>query len=960
MPPRRHDDYNAAWICALPLELAAACAMLDECHDPLPLERDSRDNNTYFLGRIGTHNVAIVCLPYGVTGTVSAARVVNQMLATFRHIKFGLMIGIGGGAPSERHDIRLGDVVVGKPTGLLGGVVQYDFGKTVQKGRFERTGMLNKPSEILLTAMSNLQARHFMEGHHIDSTIQRMLNTYPPMRSQYTRPGMESDRLYQADYEHPDGEQTCSACDMEKLMRRQPRPSDTAQPYVHYGLIASGDQVVRHGGMRDQLRKELDVLCFEMEAAGLMDSFPCLVIRGISDYADSHKNDCWQGYAAAAAAAYAKELMQVIPAAHRDDPSPLGGSPDLGANNQRFLVQEWLAPASVKDDLFTHQQNYMEGSCDWALQTAELNSFLATDNESGILRIGGAPGSGKSTLTGFVVRCLLEAGNPRLLYFFCKGADEGKNQHFQVLRTLLSQLLQVEDVARLFPMVDKLRLQSGKKHAESFATLCEAFLLGLTMLSTDSQLYIVVDALDECESGCLLASSVIDSLNAAKRPYKLLLTSREDPDLLDLVHRYQERRTISGSPPFHELVLFPSRVRLPVIAYVEQRVSQFQHIKATPLGYRVLKEVSSAADGSWLYARLILDEIERLPSAAAVARQLQAIPSGLMQLYQTIFATMGEALSPIELRLAQQVILWIDVTDFVLVGRGALDREILDLVFQAANSGDEVFDSIDLARKLCSPIISLKALPTQNSHISRFQINFVHHTAMQFVRQSAKRDAAITTVPEILRPQPLKALHRANTAVWYYDHSERCSSLLSFLREHAEGRFESHLGAYFEMAYGLWDAFCLETLPDCLDNDDLVQASTLCTHLTDFLLSERCLKWVEMAMIINYSRGYVDLFRNVTTALSCANKALTIVDHDPAGKKLPAFQAFSRARHQFFSDYAYVIFCTGPVVSLFARASARKVVHRPDGFENRDLAKKLYSLGEKWAYLYTKLRNDRD
>jgi nucleoside phosphorylase len=32
-------------------------------------------------------------------------------------------------------------------------------------------------------------------------------------------------------------------------------------------------------------------VCIEMEAAGLMDWFPCLVIRGIYDYADLYKND---------------------------------------------------------------------------------------------------------------------------------------------------------------------------------------------------------------------------------------------------------------------------------------------------------------------------------------------------------------------------------------------------------------------------------------------------------------------------------------------------------------------------------------------------------------------------------------------------------------------------------------------------------------------------------------------
>jgi nucleoside phosphorylase len=60
---------------------------------------------------------------------------------------------------------------------------------------------------------------------------------------------------------------------------------------------------------RDELGQRHGVLCFEMEAAGLMNAFPCLVIRGICDYSDTHKNDKWQPYAAAAAASYAKELL---------------------------------------------------------------------------------------------------------------------------------------------------------------------------------------------------------------------------------------------------------------------------------------------------------------------------------------------------------------------------------------------------------------------------------------------------------------------------------------------------------------------------------------------------------------------------------------------------------------------------------------------------------------------------
>lgn len=135
-----HDDYTVAWICALPVEMAAAKLMLDEVHENLPVLPN--DDNTYTLGRIGKHNVVIAGLPNGKYGNTSATVVAMQLLAGFQSIRFGLMVGIGGGVPNKNVDVRLGDVVVSKPTGLYGGVVQYDYGKAHNR-HFERIGMLN-------------------------------------------------------------------------------------------------------------------------------------------------------------------------------------------------------------------------------------------------------------------------------------------------------------------------------------------------------------------------------------------------------------------------------------------------------------------------------------------------------------------------------------------------------------------------------------------------------------------------------------------------------------------------------------------------------------------------------------------------------------------------------------------------------------------------------------------------
>lgn len=142
-----HTDYTVGWVCALPKEFIAAVAMLDERHDDLP--RQPNDHNAYTLGRIGLHNIVVACLPKGEIGTNNAATVATRMTSTFPSIKFGLMVGIGGGVPKS---VRLGDVVVSTPGGKFGGVVQWDFGKAQQGGTFERTGSLNRPPAELLAA----------------------------------------------------------------------------------------------------------------------------------------------------------------------------------------------------------------------------------------------------------------------------------------------------------------------------------------------------------------------------------------------------------------------------------------------------------------------------------------------------------------------------------------------------------------------------------------------------------------------------------------------------------------------------------------------------------------------------------------------------------------------------------------------------------------------------------------
>ena len=341
MPPSSlsHRDYYIGRICAVEPERVAVVTMLDEKYsDKLPAV--GGDSNSYTFGTIGKHKVVITSLPSGTYETNAAALVASQMMRSFQDLRFRLLVGIGGGVPrftgDDPADIRLGDVVVSEPTYHTGGVIQYDLGKTNEgEQQPKRIGTLNKPPVFIRTAVASLKANHNFKDYPLADHLARMTYQHSRLVPEYTHQGDDNDLLFEAGYKHKGQSTVCVDCHKIRGVsrpRRQlfhPQPGGAGsqgrhQP-IHYGTIASGNQVVKDRVIRDYWRDTEGVLCFEMEAAGLMDSFPCLVIRCVCDYADSHKNVRWQPYAAATAAAYAKDLvLKKAPTAVRAIDSSLG------------------------------------------------------------------------------------------------------------------------------------------------------------------------------------------------------------------------------------------------------------------------------------------------------------------------------------------------------------------------------------------------------------------------------------------------------------------------------------------------------------------------------------------------------------------------------------------------------------------------------------------------------------
>ncbi|KAI1150743.1 hypothetical protein F4825DRAFT_463129 [Nemania diffusa] len=477
------DDYTVGWVCALHIELAAARSMLDTIHDNLG--QNPNDSNTYTLGSLHHHNVVIACLPTNGYGTNNAATVASNMRRTFPSIQTFLMVGIGGGAPGKV-DIRLGDVVVST------GVMQYDLGKTIQSGHFQSTGIIRAPSSAIMTAVSTLRAKHESESSKISAIITQMRERHPDM-APYADYKALQDLLFNDTYDHAELTQSCDNCNKLELVNRPARCSNS--PMVHYGTIASGNQVIKHAETRNKLARKFNAICFEMEAAGLMESLQCLVIRGICDYSDSHKSKQWQKYASATAAAYAKELLSVIPTIGTKE------TPTREAvRERRQLLMDSLSFEKI-DARHSNIKSAYGKTCAWLLSHPSYIKWLTPaefPQHHGFLWIHGKPGAGKSTIMKFIYTRALGNSDTTISFFFNARGDDLEKSTQGMYRSLLLQLLE-----KLPDLQEVLDLPSRFVQGHSDNSLWEIEALQSLFSAAIAQLgrrrvTCFVDALDEC------------------------------------------------------------------------------------------------------------------------------------------------------------------------------------------------------------------------------------------------------------------------------------------------------------------------------------------------------------------------------------------------------------------------------------------------------------------------------
>ncbi|KAJ4327369.1 hypothetical protein N0V84_002140 [Fusarium piperis] len=329
--------------------------------------------------------------------------------------------------------------------------------------------------------------------------------------TKFSHPGTLQDRLFDGTYDHVPSLNSCELCDPYKLLNRSTRSS--TDPVIHYGVIASANKIMRHGKTRDQLARELNVLCFEMEAAGLMDHLQCLVVRGICDYSDSHKNKKWQEYAAATAAAYAKELLSVIPSNMANDTPGVPVPPHLAVSpaDRRKNLFDSLSFDQLDVRRSTVKANY-SNTCQWLMAHDDYLDWAdprKADEHHGFLWIKGKPGAGKSTIMNFAYnQAIKDKSNTVISFFFNARGSDLERSTMGMYRSLLFQLLKalpahlkvfddLQHIDKLDSLHTMIVCQGG--HPEWDLSLLRGLLRSVVENLGEESLTCFVDALDECD-----------------------------------------------------------------------------------------------------------------------------------------------------------------------------------------------------------------------------------------------------------------------------------------------------------------------------------------------------------------------------------------------------------------------------------------------------------------------------
>ncbi|KAL6407302.1 Ankyrin repeat-containing domain protein [Ilyonectria robusta] len=713
-------------------------------------------------------------------GTVKAAQCAATVAQQFPNIRFALMIGIGGGIPSSKFDIRLGDIAVSIPRDGHPGVIEYDYGKHERDGKFVLKGSLDKPPPILISADGSLEEDEEMDESPLSAILEGITN-----KRHYARPGGD-DVLFEQTFHHVNEGEDCSGCEAsseKKIMARKAREEEIK---VHRGLILSGSAVVKNVDDRTHLcRNNNTAICFEMEAAGIMDTIPCLVVRGICDYADTHKNDQWHRYAAATAAAYGKAILTKVHMSELEQTRRMGailenveqrlkevgndvhdlkqGAAETEEAKQRRDILDWLTPVNWTSQHYIHSQKREPDSGQWFLDSPIFQQWLQA--ASGTLLCYGFPGAGKTIMTSVIIDyleseiCNISTQTPNensaVTFLYCDFQQTAQFTTVHILEILLKQL--VEKLPSVPPRVKEFYISNRERPAHSIPLAHVAKTL-VSVLSFFSRTFVVIDALDECDDVSNVLSEIFNlqrqtgaNFIATSRPEARIKTQFEQFPSIEIravdedLGRYLDKRISK-----HKVLRDESR--------------DYKAEVRSSLRKKIKEKISKAADGIFLLARFHMDSVMEMASPNGILTTIETLPKREAA-YQEIYAKTIQRISGQSEEyqfIAGRILEWVVCALRPLTIMEL--REALSIKLGASQLDEGDFYSTEIMVEACRGLVTIEGAIVQ----------LLHHTAREYLDSnfcllSQLSNQAIPVVPEIANTMENKiardAAHRDITLV---------------------------------------------------------------------------------------------------------------------------------------------------------------------------------------------------
>ncbi|KAF4553219.1 Hypothetical protein D9617_7g029460 [Elsinoe fawcettii] len=667
------------------------------------------------------------------------------MKRTFPNMKFALLVGIGGGVPAftNNGEIRLGHIVVGRPTGTHSGCIQYDCGKA-EASHFKYTGHVPAPPRMLINAANKVE--EYLEWNGSDALVQdkaRLMQIRNVQaRKQFEYPGDDADRLFPPDVLHINEDFQCeeSGCDRNTCIPRPRTAGSCDAMIVHMVTIATGNAVIKTAVQRDKLSRSHNVLCFDMEASGALSSIECLVVRGISDYCDSHKNDRWQGFASINAAIFARAVLRFLPVdsvtQYQTDLTELSagisGLQTVASSSQRQSerrhIFEWLKGPDTSPIHNRALESHHDNTSGWLLNQKEYTMWL--ESSGSFLWLSGSLGCGKTTLVSYIINHLQTTGVAIAYHYLQRNSLSENSVYSDMLRALLRQIVAIRtDLPQCIK--DQFAHHGAGMRQASTTTLVK--LIDDSVTCTD-ELFIFIDALDETSG--IDSNQIMDwikkQIEQPKANLHFLLSSRDSFAPLAYLHAdHSTLRVLRISRS-----VLASDILTVVTSWCEKRADHAPNSELwTPANLRRIQSaVEHRSEDMFQWVVSFLKLLEACHTNREIDKELLKVPKDLGKVYNRILYRID---SPKAVELLQ----------LLASCRGRMTlleaREAL-----ATNFGEDADDDIlhkddrlafsDIV-SLCPALLSVNHNYTNRGH---GEIRFGHESVREFFVQSGLVDIA--------------------------------------------------------------------------------------------------------------------------------------------------------------------------------------------------------------------------